>query len=134
MIADEVVDFLAFIGVGTAGIDIFANNMPDSPDTCVCVYDVNTWRLAAGSALAMDNQGVTIDIRSNDMLDVKAKFKIIRNNLMAFGGKLNVGGQEVTHVDCDVAPTLIGADQDKRYLWTSRWRLLVESDGDVYRN
>lgn len=134
MIADEVVDFLAFIGVGTAGVDIFANDMPDSPDTCVCVYDVNTWRYQAGSALNMDHKGVTIDIRSNNMLDVKAKYKLIHNNLMAFGGKLVVNGQEVTHVDCDVAPTLIGADQDKRYLWTSRYRLLVESDDDVYRN
>jgi len=133
MIADEVAKYLTSLGLGTYGVDVFCNKMPDTPDECVCLYDVNTWRYQPGSALSMDHQGVDIEIRTNDYQSAKTKYKLIHNNLMAFGGYLIAGGQLVTHVDCDVAPNYVGCDQDNRYLWSSRYRLLVESVGDVYR-
>ena len=133
MICDEVAQYLCSVGLGTFGVDVFCNDMPDTPDTCICVYDVNTWRYQPGSALSMDHQGVNIDIRSNDYLDVKSKYQTIHNYLMAFQGKLISTGYEVTHVDCDVAPTILGSDARKRYWWTSRYRLLVESTGDIFR-
>lgn len=36
---EEIGTFLAAAGVGTLGTDLFIDNMPDSPDTCVAVIE-----------------------------------------------------------------------------------------------
>lgn len=71
----DIGEYLEAEGVGTLGKDIFLGLLPDTPDTCVVLYEY------AGSPPDLhwngEYPGLHIKVRANDYVAVRAKVKAV---------------------------------------------------------
>lgn len=135
MIGDDVVNYLNNRGIGTKGTDLFLNFQPNSPDTCITIYDETAPTLPESSCLTVDNLGIQVLVRNEDDVLCKNKSKEIHKILAGFGGESLVnGGDIVSYVTVNTSPASIGIDKVNRHEWSSHYIFRVESlEGDENR-
>ena len=135
MIGDNVVSYLQSKGVGTRGVDLFLNFMPDSPNDCLVVYDSIAPQLPESSCLTVDNLGIQLPSRSENTVTAMQKIKEAHKIVAGLGGfALLDGGDTVSYSRVESSPHSIGVDDKNRHEWTAHYEMRVESkEGDENR-
>lgn len=82
-VVKDIADFLETSGIGTVGTDIFCADMPDLPDTLICLYEY------AGEAPMLsetvDRPGLQVRARGTVYETVRANLQSVQDLLMRVG-------------------------------------------------
>lgn len=119
---EELAHHLEFCGFGTVASEEEDGNihwarMPDSPDSCICVYSTD-------SGVPTSENGARIQImnRSNKTREAYETSADIANELDGFHGFLNGNGRLV-RISVENAACGIGTDTKKREMYTTNLRV-----------
>lgn len=117
LIEDDLLDYLAAQGVGTEDVDLFLENMPDSPDACIAVRAIGG---GSGTPNLNNDQRrsvIQIQVRNIDPVAGKQKVNEICDLLTVVDLTLTYHRVWL----CEPAqqePTLTYYDQQNRAIWT----------------
>jgi hypothetical protein len=135
MIAEELALYLEEKGYGTQEVDLFLGYQPDSPNSCITLYDETAPVLDESQSITEDQFGVQILIRSAEYGQARNNAIAIHKELVGLGGRtLITDGVMINAIYIGSTPTSIGQDNKGRSEWSSHYLLRVESSGDVFRS
>lgn len=102
---------------------IFISKMPESPDSCIAIYDGGG--LASNPRWLLDYPDVSILVRAQDYLDSYNKAKDIRSVLCGLNSQ-TINGDRWDQVTMIGGITNAGRDQMDRCINSMTFRLIVE--------
>lgn len=127
---DEAIDALAVyiatdLGIGTVGVDVFLENMPDQPDSCVMLVD-------SGGGPPTLTQGDNTDSPSWQIMARSRDAATCRQNLLTIYQALHGISETTLHgvhfkllYALQSSPVPLGRDEKQRFRFTQNFRGLV---------
>ncbi len=128
-ILEAVGDYLVAQGQGTLGTNIFLGRMPDTPDSCVCVYEAagSLPEMTFGSVgVAIDRPIVQILCRAgrDDYPTARNKAESIRT-LLAGVMNTTLSGIKVMRIEPTGSVNPIGPDEKDRPIVSINFQAMV---------
>ena len=120
-VADEIIALLATGSIGVYEVDLFKNRMPETPNTCGCVFDTAGVAPQAGFGVAgiqHETPGVQIRFRGEKRQSAEpyAKAQSAYRLLMANWGAVLSNTQYLTLKPLQ-SPFILERDGNERVVW-----------------
>lgn len=116
----DIADFIALAGLGTVGSNIFCADMPDAPDSLICIFEYagNTPILNE----ILDQPGLQVRVRGTAYETVRTLLQSIQNLLMRVGntddslyfGGVTINGKDYLRITPAQGITSLGRDSKER--------------------
>lgn len=108
---------------GTTGWPIFVSKLPDSPDTCIAIFD--SGGAAPNPKWLLDYPDITIQVRAADYQAGYSKMKAIQDKLLGLPAQV-INGDRWDGVIGIGKFSHIGNDAKNRPLFSATFRLFFE--------
>ena len=130
--AKDIASILQTDGIGTEGTDLFVDQIPETPDSCVVVR--NTTGFDANPAYLRDSPTVQVIIRGAKFNPEIAYDKAIEVKNALLGRPTTIVNSK-NYVQFLMSGDIIriGEDENSRPLYSTNWRLVVESSTGGHR-
>lgn len=129
-------DILVTAGIGTfgatSGWGIYISREPDSPHTCVTVYDVGG--LTPDPKWRLDYPSVQVRVRGapNGYIDASTKAQAVKDALLGITPQtINTDNIRGIVAIGDIA--FLSYDEQRRPIFTQNWRFTVQPAAGTYR-
>ncbi len=124
---EAVCAYLEDQGVGTAGTDLFAAMMPDSPDTAVCVYDTGgspPEQTMGPEPWSIDQPSFQVIVRAPDYAAARAKAEAVRVALASVLGD-DLSGIHFMRIEPSSGLLPVGTDPQDRWQISLNFQCMV---------
>lgn len=121
-------------GYGTQNVDLFLGFQPNSPNNCVTFYDEGAPSLDESACLEVDLFGLQILVRNTNYDTCHSISRAIHKEIVGFGGQVLIpGGDMISYITAQTAPTSIGKDDKGLNQWSSHYYVRTMSILDDWR-
>lgn len=111
MLLDDIAAYLEDQSVGTVGTDIFMGTMPDTPDSCIALYEY------AGEPPEqignIERPGLQVRVRDPSYSAGRAKIESVVNALAGLYEQV-LSGHRYLYIRAQQSPEAMGRDQSGR--------------------
>ncbi len=131
--AKDIAAILALDGVATEATDLFVDEIPETPDFCVVVR--NTTGFDANPAYRRDSPTVQVIIRGNKLSSEAAYDKALEvKNALLGRPTTTVNSKDYVQFLMTGDIIRVGQDENSRPLYSTNWRLVIESTSGGHRD
>jgi hypothetical protein len=120
-VVKDIADFIALAGLGTVGSDIFCADMPDTPDSLVCLYEYAGNQPLLNETL--DQPALQVRVRGTVYETARTLLQSIQNLLMKVGNTddatyfdgVTINGKDYLRIVPAQGITPLGRDSKERF-------------------
>ena len=123
----DIADYLAGLGYGTVGTDIFYGNYPASPDNCICIFQSGGQKPWPWESL--EYPGITIIVRNSGPDDARTTADEIFKDLAGLT-HITINGRNYHGIEAQSSPADAGVDPDTvRKIFTLAFIVTKDMEG-----
>jgi hypothetical protein len=129
MIAADITGYLASEGHGTAGTDLFTDDMPADPDSLVVVYEypgMASVYVHDSHAPTLEQPRIQITVRGTQYTAVSTKAEAVHAALLGIAN-MTINGVRYGHIRHLQDGWLKTRDERNRHIWQRNYQVIREA-------
>jgi hypothetical protein len=119
---DDLATYLQTSLVGTKGTTIFEGSMPDSPDSCICLYETGGFKPEIKSRI--DYPTFQVITRNTSYSTGRAKAISVQTALHGLT-ETTIGSSRFLLIQAMQSPACLGQDERNRWEWSQNFKIIL---------